>query len=352
MNAFLVLLILAAQTSQATGPSVEQRTTGNCSPAVSEVNGNVQLTLTCPATDAETRKDIKRALDLLQKLLSAAEDSEPISTIFPVNYYLNTSDHLPLALPGRPFPLDFIPYFNELLRNKPEAALEDGEAAQLYHEFLQKSLFEWVASRYFGTWRLERHKFDTGVEFWGAVPGSEKEKSLILSKADLATIFKGNRFASFHEGFGTLALPPGSTLTVKVPQKRSDHGEITISNRFCELTIDTAFGFGGRTLGGYGMLLNIGPATSDFWNHSFHVRVKATFTESLASAPDMVRIKQWANDISNGLQAAFDEQPIWRKTVENLQLLIQAGQLGPGPAKLGSVKFDKPLSNREAAPSK
>jgi len=322
VTAILFLLALAAATPQTAEPSVQQKTQGACSPAVADVNGNV--TITCTGMNAQAIRDLQKALALLQQLVAASDDNEPLTATFPVNFYLRTSDRLPLRIPGRPFPIEFLPYFDEVLKKNPETMQEDGESGQLYHEFLQKTLFEWIAVRYSGNWRVERLKFETGLEVFAPAPDAANQQSLVLTKAELEKMFGENRFAKFHTLGSSLALPLDSKLSVSIPKQRHDHGEIKITNRFCELVIDTSLLGGMRSLGPYGALLNVDP--SGFWSQNFIVRVTATFTKASASASEMKNIKRWANDIVNGLQAAFDEQVIQRKTFEDYQRRAQMGQ--------------------------
>jgi hypothetical protein len=364
VNAFFVATILALGWQTATSQT-QQRTQGACSPAVADVNGNV--TITCTGMNAEAVNDLRRALSILQQLLNA-NDVEPISVSFPVSFYFRRADHLPLAIPDRSFPYEFFPYFDELLRKNPDSLKDDFEGDLLYHEFLQKSLFEWIAWR-FRNWQNELLRFETGsstTEF-SLSRQAGPPKSRTLSVTDVEEAFAKNRFAHSHlfafENIGQIALPADSKLSVIVPTPKEPNGQIKMTNRFYEFTIDTMPSISIVGLGGYGGLLDgarlngtvfnldIDTAQQEFWNNQFTVRVKAVFSESLANSPEMPLTKRWLKSVVNGLQAAFDEQIVWRKTVEQRQTRMQ---MGPNYRELvmplGPIRFQQPAEKE--TPSK
>ena len=341
----IALTLLAAQNPAPIG-SLEQRTQGSCSPVVADVNGTV--TITCTGMDSQSIKDLQRAVDLLQQIIANNSDKfSPVATVFPVSYFLRTNEKLPLVIPYRPFPWDFLAYFDEFLKQHPDAVTDDGYGSALYHEFLQKSLFEWVAMRFSKTWRMEFLNFETGAQYFSGLPdppGSLKPQ--ILTEKEVEQSFLPNRFSIFHAlpGLDTFAMPPTSKLTVKVPRSLEEHGQIRISNPLFELVIDTAWSGGMRSFGEYGYLLNISPTNdSNFWSQSFIVRIDVTFNESLASDPEMPNVRKWAKDMVGGLQSAFDEQIMWKKTIEKFQ--VERLRVGPDLPRqllngLGPMKFD------------
>jgi len=122
-------------------------------------------------------------------------------------------------------------------------------------------------------------------------------------------------------GFGTLALPPGTKLSVDLPKDADAAGQIRFKNRYCEIKIQTRRGNGQQGIGNYAMLAGIPLSMPEgYWSQQYIVRIDAEFNYWLVGNPKMGPIKQWATGIVNGLQTAFDEQVIWRKTVEDYTL--------------------------------
>jgi hypothetical protein len=251
---------------------------------------------------------------------------QPMTRVFPVSFSFQVADKLPLSIPDRPT-LEQLFFVDEIRQRDPKALEEkpDAHGLLIYHELLQKSLVDWIASRHFGHWRMELLRFEAGPGAgtqaqWSPTPDANKEKSKVLSVDDLQRIFSQNRFAGVHMGPGTLALPPGTTLNVETPKEISAIGKIRFKNKHCTMTIETSPSMGQLGLGGYSRLLGIPSSTSGYWTQQYIVRINVTFSHWFVGHPRMALIKQWASGIVDGLQNEFDEQVVWRRTVENYTL--------------------------------
>jgi hypothetical protein len=246
---------------------------------------------------------------------------EPISSIFPVSFTYQVADKLPMALPYRPVPFQL--YLIDELRQRDSKALEEYPemgGGQVYHEFLQKTLVDWIASTHFGHWHMEPLRFEGGPgagsqEQWGLMPDAKEEPTDILSVEALQKIFSKNRFASVHTGFGRLALPPDTT-----PTEASPDGRILFKNNHCEISIQTSFSQNIAGIGDYSQFFGSLPLMLQYSTVRYIVRIDATFNLLLAGHPKMRLIKQWVMGIVNGLQNNLDDRLIWRKVIDEYTL--------------------------------
>jgi len=259
-------------------------------------------------------------------LIFAFAREQPITRVFPVSFSYQVADKLPLAIPDRPDAEQL--WFVDQIRQRDPKALEekpDTQGELVYHEFLQKALVDWIATRHSGHWRMELLTFEAGPgagtqSRWSPMPDAKEETSRILSVDELQRIFSENRFAGVHEGSGRLALPPGTTLNVETPKEAGATGKIRFKNRYCEITIQTSPSMGMLGVGAYSTLLGIPVSAPGYWTQQYIVRINATFSPWLVGNPWMAKVKQWASGIVDGLQNEFDEQVVWRKTLENYML--------------------------------
>jgi hypothetical protein len=286
-------------------------------------------------------------------LIFAFARQEPISRVFPVSFAFQVADKVPITIPHRPIPWVQLFLIDELRQREPKALEEqpDVQGMLVYHEFLQKALVDWIASRHFKHWRMELLLFDggpgAGTEArWSGMPDAKEELTDVLSVEELQSIFSGNRFASVHSDFGTLAVPPGTSLSVEVPKEAGATGKILFRNRYCEITIQTSFSASTMGIRNYSRLLGLPDFTPGYWTQGYIVRIEATFSPWLVGHPRMARIRQWATGIVNGLQNEFDEQVIWRKTVENYRFHQNLPNESKGsPLPLGPMQAQPPAKN-------
>jgi hypothetical protein len=273
---------------------------------------------------------------------------EPIRRVFPVTFFLQRADKYPISIPYRPFPPMSLALFDSAQRANPEAfnfpAGQDTSLdALLYHEFLQKLIVDWIASRHFGTWRMETDLFELGLgaqEQFRPMADASNYRSTVLTSEELAQRLEGNRFAPVHSGFGRLAVPEGMTLTVRPAQADFlQPGEIQFRDRYCELTITTTYSMGGVGLGSYTMLLGLTlqDAQDRYWSEHYIVRINATFNRFLMGHPNMAAHRDWAEGIIDGLARAFDEESLWRRTLDGYMLRQHILQQYPTPP-LGPIR--------------
>jgi len=258
-------------------------------------------------------------------LVFAFAREEPITRVFPVNFCYQVQDKLPIVITGRPFP--HILHLVDQVRQQDPKALDEPmdihPGGLVYHELLQKGFIEWIAMRHFANWRMELLRFESGVaqEFFQPFAEAAQESSKILSSQELQRRFGGNRFARVHTGMGTLALPPGTNLTIHTPKTPDGHGEIHLKNCFCEIKIRTSPGLSMSGIYAYSWLMGIEPPERGYYTGQYIVRITATFSPVLVGHPRMALLKRWATGILDGLQHDFDEQVVWRRTVENQMIL-------------------------------
>ncbi len=293
-------------------------------------------------------------------LIFAFAREGPMTRIFPVNFLFQVRDKQPIQIGARPYPHQLF-FFSELRQRNPDALEDAADSRVIYHEFLQKMLVDWIAMRHFGHWRMEILQFEAGPGWgtqsrWGPMIDADREPVKILLPEDLERIFGENRFASLYSGFGKLALPLGTTVSVKTPQEPGSYGEIRFKNIYSEITIQTSSTGWAAGLGAYSMLLGI-PVTApefttqqrDYRTQEYIVRIKATFKPWLIGHPRMALIKQWVAGILNGLQEEFDEQIVWRKTVENIRLNQDlSSQPRSVPLPLGPVQAAPPAQGEKS----
>ena len=174
------------------------------------------------------------AFSALLSILAFARQ-ESISRVFPVSFSFQVADKVPMDIRYRPMLVQLHFFFDEILKRNPKALEEqsDERGVLVYHEFLQKVLVDWIASRHFKHWRMELLTFEgpgSGTEErFEALPDAKDEPAKVLSVEELQKIFAGNRFARAHMGFGTLALPPG--ISVERSSMRLRSGSCSPSTR-------------------------------------------------------------------------------------------------------------------------
>jgi hypothetical protein len=262
-------------------------------------------------------------------LVFAFARPEPISRTFPVVFFLQRADKLPIVIPFRPFGSSGTALaLPDRLRQKNPGSLEEPPGTNfgdlVYHDLLQMALIDWISSRHFGTWRVRMTRFDYGMsqEEFGPAPDAQTYRSKVLTEKELTQAMAGNRFAGLHSGFGKLALPPRTELTIEGPREGSSERRIRFKNRLCDFSIWTRASFAGVGLGPYARLVGLpqGTAQELYWQQQYIVRLDATFSRLFIGDPNMSAHREWVTNIIDGLASNFDEETIWRRTSENFML--------------------------------
>jgi hypothetical protein len=258
---------------------------------------------------------------------------QPVVKKFPVVFFSKQPDNLPVSIPIRQFLMEnAFPIFGAARQANPSAFnLPNGVDAinfdeELYEEFLQRLLIDWIASRHSGTWRADISRVNAGsasMETWSSLSDASEYESTILTTAELEQKFRGNRFARVRSfGSGALALPKGMTLIIEKSQRKTPGSKIHFKDAFCELTIKITFSGGSVGLGGYAILVDmpLGFSQQHYWSEIFTVQLNASFNRWLMGHPKMTAHRAWAEQIIEGLENAFNEELIWRQTIENIML--------------------------------
>jgi hypothetical protein len=252
----------------------------------------------------------------------------PIERSFPVVFVFQQKDKYPITLPGRPAQFLTIGMFDKAIQANPrlleDPRFADGNGHQLFHEFLQKAIVNWMRSRYWATWRLRQERFDIGgqQEEWGAAPDASEFATKKLSDDEVTSALGKNAFANVPAfGPGTLGLPPRTSFEVKEPgddPKLGHTSEIRLKNWLCDIRIHSRFSSSGVGLGAYTMFLGIPQeeAQKQFHTVQYIVRFSATFSPYLKGHPQMAAHREWAEGMLDGLMNEFDEQAMWKRTTE------------------------------------
>jgi hypothetical protein len=286
----------------------------------------------------------------------------PISRTFPVVFVLEQATSYPVVIPDRPFPTQSLALFDSAIQANPKAfeGLRPRDMGDpTYHEYLQKLIVDWIAHKHFSVWRLRIDRFQYGSgseEQWGPAPDASNYPSKKLSKEDVKQALGKNRFASVHNGFGTLAVPPGTTLTVSPEQGDIHEAEVRLKNRLVDLRVVTRPSSSGVGMSAYTMFSGLDPGTAQqqFWSRQFIVRITATFQRYLVGHPNMATYREWANGIVEGLAHDFDDEGLWKRTSENYMLRqhlpdpVRKLSIGIGPIR--SLPPAQPKPSDETKP--
>lgn len=283
-------------------------------------------------------------------LVFAFNRPEPIRLTFPTAFYWQKSDKLGVVIPYRSFSWNALSWVEALKQVDPRLLDEPSDKAEgeeLYHDLLQKALVDWIASRHFGTWRVQSIRASTGLgstEEFGPMPDANQFASTIIDKEALKTVFAKNRFRDFNTAFGKIALPPKMTLTVEQETDKTLRRRMTFKNRYCTLRIITRWQGGGVGLGGYGRLIGMTAETAQekYFNSEFIVEIVATFTPYLVGHPSMAAHREWAQNVIDGLRFAFDEERIWREAADTFMLMQHTKTTYPS-VDVGPVHWTGPL---------
>lgn len=283
-------------------------------------------------------------------LVFAFTRPEPISRVFPVVFVVERASLLPIVIPDRPFGFLSLHLADEMRQLDPKTfeqpkGQDEGFdfIVPLFHEFLHKVIVDSLAAKQFGTWRMRTERFGgSGFEQFGPMPDAGSYSSKVLTTEELTQAFSTNRFARVHSMFGKWALPPGTELQIDVPHHDPQLGQtgvIRLKNRFCEMTIRTVVSMSVVGLGSYTALVGIPQeeAQKMYWTLQYIVRINASFPWYLIGHPDMAVHREWADGITEELTHAFDEESMWRRSIENYMLrqhlppAARAMTIGLGP---------------------
>jgi hypothetical protein len=217
----------------------------------------------------------------------------------------------------------------ELKKQRPDLFADKTKndfSVNIYHHLLQRSLIDFLAMRYWGSWKAEALLFNLGSIGFGRYGGNiNPDTSLgrtVLTAADLEKILKGNWFARIHRWPSLqLSLPPDSKIAIRVPAGGPDatgRGEVRISNRFCTITLATEVALPIRTIGEYRIMTGLSDEqVRDLATNVYLLRAHVHYTRWLFGHPEMKAHKEWATQLVNDIRNQFDEQVIWTLVKED-----------------------------------
>lgn len=159
-------------------------------------------------------------------------------------------------------------------------------------------------------------------------------ESTVLSSDEVSVAFGENRFRNVHSSFGNLALPKGTTMTIRRPTETPHvDGQIRFKNRLCELVIESSFSSGMAGLGSYALLMGVPQqgAQQKYASTHYIVKAHASFTRYLIGNPAMAAHREWAEGIINGLVRAFSEELMYKRATESFLLHAHVPTSIPSP---------------------
>src|ERR1035437_533068 len=254
-------------------------------------------------------------------------------TVFPVCYMLDLESKLPQysvdemnKLPTEKsmifgshrfsFGPSPVPELKKLMPNLFADPAKNEFCRNVYHHLLQRTLIDYLAMHYMGSWKAEALLFNVGSigfgRYGGAASGDTPHKQTVLKVADLEKVLDGNWFSRIHRWPSMqLCLPPNSKLAVQVPAGGPDdngNGEIRISNRFCTITISTETALPIRTIGEYRVMAGLSDSQAyDLATNMYLLRFRIHYARWLFGHPAMKAHKERATQMVNEIKNQFDE---------------------------------------------
>lgn len=266
----------------------------------------------------------------------------PVTQTFAAMFVYRPSDAMPVSLPFRRVQYGlFLP--SELYSRDPDTVLRGNpgdEAALRYHHLLQRSILDWLALKYRGSWQLEIVRLalsDSTSEVFG--PIEKPLPSTILDAQALDTALRENAFSAVpRQGISSkLALPEGTTLTIVTPQRVPDSGEIRFANQFCDVVFHTTYSMGAAGGGQYMAFKGLDPHRQDEWRATYIVRATVAYSRLRVGHPTMDAIRSWATQLVEQVRSEFDEELIWQSARESFLLSRQLPQQQQPGVGLGTV---------------
>jgi hypothetical protein len=275
---------------------------------------------------------------LIGSLLAVALfGSEPaILKVFSTPIMIDAKTGLPFE--GLPYPaLPVLPTIGarEKLKAHPELIPDlkvDPFAQTLYHHLLQRAIVNWLEEKYPSTWEADVFPMSLG-ESSGYMFQSKQVPSRLYPTDELTKKMADNKFGDIMGPFGDskafgLAVPEGTELEISAPHMDASIGEVSalkLRNRLCTITVETRRSMSMVGAGSYRLMLGLNQeqAQQAIRTDQYIVVISASFNRFLSGHPEMPKYKKWASDITNGLEAQFDERAMWDKSKE--WLLVHRG---------------------------
>jgi hypothetical protein len=123
-------------------------------------------------------------------------------------------------------------------------------------------------------------------------------------------------------------------------------GEIRLTNRFCDLVIESKATSGIAGIGGYALMIGLPQdrAQQEYVSVHYLVKARASFTRYLIGHPDMAAYREWAEGIITGLTRDFNEETLFRQASESflLQAHATSPMLMPPIGPVGAIQTPTP----------
>jgi hypothetical protein len=198
------------------------------------------------------------------------------------------------------------------------AAGNDG-GVRVYHHLLQRAILEALLMPEVG--------WGTKVELFAHFGSTfEMKKGETISGDQITHEFARNifivtPFLALHAEGAALTVPPGTRISGTVPDDKvaaNRTGQIRLSSRFFDLTIETRMLMRRAVLGGrYALLTGRSWEDPRYGDASYAIRVTATASRVYAHHPEMPKYLAWMQTITDYLARAFDEEERWKVIMEN-----------------------------------
>jgi hypothetical protein len=264
---------------------------------------------------------------------------KPVSETFPSVFHYESKTKLPWFPPwgiGQRWISDAYLAPGMLKAGMPDVFNDarDPNGMLLYHHLLQWAIVNWMAHAYGGNWRAEILHFDLPDSREGSYRSTrgKDDRLTVLSTKNIESLLAGNSFSMTHPGIPpSIALPPGTNVTIKVPQQpEGEEGEIILNNDLFTLSIVTRLSGYKTTVGTYARLAGLSDAEDQkLFTAVYLVKIKAEFSRWKSGNPRTAEYKAWIQQLTSEFKGEFDEQAVWSRIKNDYLFRKEVEQLGP-----------------------
>jgi hypothetical protein len=239
--------------------------------------------------------------------------------VLQARFLMNGLDMTPVEMTGiLPNPLEASVLIPALARDKWSA---DGDGGMtVYHHLLQRAILQTLVQN--PEWATERYRTNSGFgASYERFQIRSGEQTAEIPVDEIKAIFSQNRFIAAPFPGNALHVPAGMKLAGSVASA-DRAGIIALANRYFELNIETRTRSSERFLLGPYARLSTGGATQDprYWSVTYEVLVKGKARSPRRHNPEIPKLIDWTQRITDRLAGTFDEQERWKVAMQQLTL--------------------------------
>lgn len=255
-------------------------------------------------------------------------EQTPVVSKFPVCFFVNIETGLPDELRTIRFPTISVMDGGAVSLAKADhpAAFQSKAVTTTYHQLLQRLLIDWMSQKYSFTWQVAQTSYDLPFTVITTTPAAEEipegnvyDKDTILRSFGTDSLAGAVKDLAIGSG-RKIVVPPGTSILVIPPhmdRRTGQVGEISLTNRYCTITIRTRTVGAVGGIGEYAVLGGFDSLLADkFQTLTYEVTYSVQFTKWLSGHPELPHCKAWSETMLAMLQGDLDEQVILRKTRE------------------------------------